>query len=260
MKKYHYVYEMTYCDSKKYIGVRSCDCEIQDDPYIGSAFHIPEEIRPTGTKKVLSIHPTRETAMLEEIRLHALYNVKDNPDFYNQCNSTSTKFQPSQEAILQGAAKRKGRTKYTHEYIRKQVEHRKKYVGDQRTEAQKAQFSPERMPERMRKYHETLSNSLKDPEKAEKIRAAKIRGGKSCTGIKNPKKALPGLKHGKAKPWYYTNTQGDTTKVMNSIRGFFKENSDALPFTQDRVMAYLREGTPKKLRDLGWDFGYLTGE
>ena len=260
MKKYHYVYEITYADSRKYIGVRSCDCSIEEDSYMGSPFHLPSELVGTGVKEVLSTHTTRQEAMLEEIRLHAELDVKNNSNYINQCNATSVKFQVSREAHQRSANTRRGRTKHTHEYIQKQVEARAEYRGEGLTPAQKAQWDEERKPERMKKYFETLAKTMEDPYKAQKIKEARVRGGKSCKGIKNPKKALPGLKHGRAKPWYYTDTQGNTIEVMNSVRGFFRENPDTLPFTQDRVMAYLREGTPKKLRDLGWDFGYLAGE
>lgn len=259
-KNYHYVYKMTYSNGMMYIGVRSCDCSIEDDPYTGSGLHVPKDIRPSGVKSILSTHSTRLEAFEEEIRLHAELNVKDNPLYYNQCNSTSTKFYPSKEAHERGAAKRRGRTKEKYEYIARQVEARKKYVGENRTEAQKAQYDASRMPERLRKYRASLAITMSDPVRAEKIRRARVRGGKSGTGIPNQKKAVPGLRHGKAFAWYYVTPEGDKVEVQDSIRGFFKTNPDALPFTRDRVMAYIREGVPRKIMDLGWEFGKLSGK
>ena len=125
---------------------------------MGSAFHLPPNL--IGCKEILSTHSTREKAMLEEIRLHALYNVKDNPNFYNQCNATSTKFQASIESNRRGAEARKGRTKETHQYIANQVAKRAKYKGNGLTLAQKAQWSLERMPERIRKYRESLAETM----------------------------------------------------------------------------------------------------
>jgi hypothetical protein len=257
-KKYHYVYEITYVNDMKYIGVRSCDCEIVDDAYMGSGFHIPDNVKNTGVKRVLSTHSTREEAFNEEIRLHAELDVKNNPNYYNQCNSSSTKFYPSEEAHKRSAATRRGRTKEEYEYIRKQIQARSKYVGDNRTDAQKAQFSPERMPERMKKYNETLSKTLEDPEKAEKFKDARVRGGKSCLGIPNPKKGHPGLANSKAVPWYYVTPEGVRTEVYNSVNGFFNEHPDTLPMDRHTVMRYLRDGVPKYRRLKGWDFGKLT--
>jgi hypothetical protein len=258
-KKYHYVYLIDYPNGMKYIGVRSCNCEISEDSYLGSGFHIPEDVKLLGIKTILSIHSTREEAFTEEIRLHAELDVKNNPNYYNQCNSTSTKFYPSEEALKRSAETRRGRTKESHDYIRKQVEARKVYVGDNRTEAQKAQFSAEKMPERMKKYHETLATTMSDPVKAAKIKEARVRGGKSCTGIPNPKKSNPGLKHGRAVPWYYVTPDGIRVDVFDSVRGFYKKNPNTLPMSKDLVMKYLREGLPKSRKDEGWDFGKITG-
>lgn len=257
-KKYHYVYEITYSTGKKYIGVRSCNCEIEDDNYLGSGFHIPPEVKGTETKKVLSTHNTREEAMVEEIRLHALFDVKNNPDYYNQCNSTSTKFQVSEEAHKRSAETRKGRTKETHEYIQKQVEAHSKYKGENRTEAQKQSFSPDRMPERIRKYKESLQKSMEDPEFAKRIKEARIRGGKSCKGIPNPKKGHTGINHPRVKPWWFTHPVLGTVQVYDSIRDYHKQHNDTFPFSSSSIMRFLRDSkVPNKLLQLGWDFGYI---
>jgi hypothetical protein len=252
--KNHYVYQITYNTGKKYIGVRSCKCNIEADPYMGSAFHLPSEAI-IGCKEILSIHTTRESAMLEEIRLHALYDVKNNPEFYNQCNATSVKFQISKEAILRGSETRRGRTKETHEYILKQVESRAKYKGDGLTLAQKAQWKPERMEERMRKYKATLAKTMEDPERAAKIQDARIRGGLSCTGIPNPKKGHTGLDNVRAKAWWYKKPNGDIVYVNNSIRGC----TDTFPVSKATIMRYIRDNkVPQRILDLGWDFGLIN--
>lgn len=257
--KNHYVYQITYNTGKKYIGVRSCTCNIEEDTYMGSAFNLPKEA-VIGCKEVLSTHLTREEAMQEEIRLHALYNVKDNDDFYNQCNATSTKFQVSKEAQKRSAETRRGRTKETHAYIADQVASRAKYKGKGLTLAQKAQWSPERMKERMKKYKETLVKTMEDPIKAQKIQEARIRGGKSCKGIPNPKKGHTGLNHPKVNPWWYKDPNGNITIVNNSIRDYVS-TTEIFPMSSATIMRYIRTNkVPDKILSAGWDFGLINGQ
>ena len=251
----HYVYQITYNTGKKYIGVRSCSCSIEADTYMGSAFHLPENI--IGCKEILSIHTSREEAMLEEIRLHALYNVKDNPDFYNQCNATTTKFQVSADAHKRSAATRTGRTSETHAYIQKQVESRKKYKGEGLTLAQRKQWDSSNKEARLEKYRNSLAKTLADPEKAKAIKEAQIRGGKSCTGIPNPKKAHKGIEHPRVKPWWYKHPNGTVTIVTDSIRNYVQV-SNVFPMSSASIMRYIRtKEVPKKLLIAGWDFGLI---
>ena len=259
-KAYNYVYEITYADGRKYIGLRSCDCPIEEDDYLGSAFHIPPELVGTEVKTVLSTHGTREEAALEEIRLHALYDVRNNELYLNQCNATSTKFYCSEEAHKRGAETRRGRTKESHEYIAKQVESRAKYKGEGLTDAQKAQWSPERMPKRMQKYKATLAETMKDPERAKAIHDARVRGGKSCAGIPNPKKGNTGNKHPRQFKWWYKAPDQDKVIVNDSVRNYCK-NNDIFPKSAASIMRFLRDGhVPKKLKEQGWDFGKVDNE
>lgn len=46
------------------------------------------------TKKIISIYSTRVEALAKEIRLHAYFNVKDHPRFFNRANQTSVRFIP----------------------------------------------------------------------------------------------------------------------------------------------------------------------
>ena len=251
----HYVYQITYNTGKKYVGVRSCKCSIEADPYMGSAFHLPEGL--IGCKEVLSTHSTRQAAMEEEIRLHKQLDVKNNPEYYNQCNATSTKFQVSKEAIERGAKTRTGRTKETHEYIAKQVAARSGYKGKGLTVAQKAQWSAERMQERMEKYRKTLEKTMQDETRAKAIQEARIRGGKSCKGIPNAKKAHIGLAHPRAVRWWYTTPEGHTVIVNDSIRNYCINHSE-LPVSAASIMRYLRENkVPNKVKQLGWNFGHI---
>ncbi len=259
-KAYNYVYEITYSDGRKYIGLRSCDCLIEQDNYMGSGFHIPKELLGTETKSVLSIHKTREEAALEEIRLHKLYDVRNNDEYLNRCNATSTKFYCSEEAQKRGSETRRGRTKETHEYIAKQVKARAQYKGDGLTNAQKAQWSPENKPERMRKYKETLAQTMEDPEKAAAIKDARVRGGKSCTGISNPKKGHIGNKHPRQFKWWYVMPGKDKVIVDDSVRNYCA-NNDIFPKSSATIMRFLREKhVPSKLKSQGWDFGKVDNK
>lgn len=258
-KAFNYVYEITYADGRKYIGVRSCDCPIEEDPYLGSAFYIPDELIGSEVKTILSVHDTREEAALEEIRLHKLYNVKDNEMYLNQCNAASTKFYCSEEAHKRSAETRRGRTKETHEYIAKQVEARSKYKGDGLTEAQKAQWSEDRKEERMQKYRATLEQTMKDPERAKAIQEARVRGGKSCKGVPNPKKGHVGNKHPRAFKWWYINPKGEKVIVDDSVRNYCKQVQ--FPMSSASIMRFLREGkVPAKVLEQGWDFGKVDSE
>ena len=100
--KIHYIYKITNLkpsDSRKYyIGVRSTNCKTpeEDWKYMGSSDYLNTEIQKFGidsfSKEILSVWKTRELANLEEIRLHALLNVSNNPEFYNLSNATSMGF------------------------------------------------------------------------------------------------------------------------------------------------------------------------
>lgn len=261
MKKYNYVYEITYSDGRKYIGLRSCNCPIEEDSYMGSPFHLPEELKGTGIKTILSIHETREAAALEEIRLHELYDVRNNALFINQCNATSTKFYCSEEGFKRGALKRTGRTKETHTSVANQAKKMSQYKGKNRTEAQKAAVTGERLKERIRKFNASMAKLEEDPETAARLKEARVRGGKSCKGIPNPKKGHVGNKHPRAFKWWYKLPTGEVVEVDDSVRNYYKHNPDVFPFSSASIMRFLRENhIPNKLKSQGWDFGKVNNK
>ena len=83
-----------------YIGSRTCKgitSVVDDDAYRGSAKSNKwkdqwDEISKRCNKTIIDVFTTREEALELEIKLHKLYNVKDNSRFYNEANQTSTKF------------------------------------------------------------------------------------------------------------------------------------------------------------------------
>jgi len=101
MKKYHYVYKITNnnpTDQRKYyIGVRSSTVIPEKDTnYRSSSLFLKEAIKENGdkifSKEILSIWKTRELANEEEVRLHNLYDVAVNPEFYNRAKSRGDGF------------------------------------------------------------------------------------------------------------------------------------------------------------------------
>ena len=73
----------------KYIGVRSCSCLPKNDSdYMGSSKPLDEamETSPEAfVKTIIGTFPTREDANADEQRLHEMYDVARNPEFYNLC-------------------------------------------------------------------------------------------------------------------------------------------------------------------------------
>ena len=101
MKKYHYVYKIInqkpQDQRKYYIGVRSCDVlPEQDTQYLSSSKYLKQALLEIGhqyfIKEILSVWSTRTLANAEETRLHALFDVARNPEFYNMSKSTSSGF------------------------------------------------------------------------------------------------------------------------------------------------------------------------
>ena len=99
--KYHYVYQIIELNTnKKYIGSRSSNILPSFDignKYFSSSrdkeFLKNQKENPSNYKyEVLSIFESREDALTEEVRLHALYNVGINEEFINRAKQTATKF------------------------------------------------------------------------------------------------------------------------------------------------------------------------
>ena len=77
----------------KYIGVRSCSCLPEnDDGYMGSSKILGEAMEETPesfTKTIIETFSTRENANADEQRLHEMYDVARNSEFYNRMNAPS---------------------------------------------------------------------------------------------------------------------------------------------------------------------------
>jgi hypothetical protein len=59
----HYVYRLTHHNGEYYIGVRTCECDPYDDPYMGSSSRMKKEYKgryDEFQKHIISIQETRE--------------------------------------------------------------------------------------------------------------------------------------------------------------------------------------------------------
>ena len=97
---YNYVYCITHRITKmKYIGSRKCSI----DPYTDlkkyktsssdQCFKAELKNIPFNFEyEILSYHSSRKDAYKRECELHQLFNVKDNPMYYNRCNAIESGF------------------------------------------------------------------------------------------------------------------------------------------------------------------------
>jgi hypothetical protein len=85
----HYVYVTKGKCGRQYIGVRSCECDPANDPYMGS--HKDPEYFPTE-KWIWSEFDTREEAANTEASLHEVFDVAASPHFANRCKALPNGF------------------------------------------------------------------------------------------------------------------------------------------------------------------------
>jgi hypothetical protein len=76
----------------KYIGVRSCKCLPENDPYMGSSRAMSSSYKKEFDKLVIQEFPTKAQAIAHEIALHKQFNVSKNPEFLNIANATAGGF------------------------------------------------------------------------------------------------------------------------------------------------------------------------
>ena len=100
--KTHYVYKIINGDPidhrKFYIGVRSTHHQDpnNDTNYRSSSKYLKQALLEIGhknfSKEILSVWETREEANAEEVRLHNLFDVARNPEYYNKSKARSKRF------------------------------------------------------------------------------------------------------------------------------------------------------------------------
>ena len=87
---YHYVYEITnLVNGMKYIGKRTCKCNIEDDPYMSSSTLVKKAINKYGIenfkKDIIFICETEEEAYEKEEYYISLKNAVVDRSYYNLC-------------------------------------------------------------------------------------------------------------------------------------------------------------------------------
>jgi NUMOD3 motif len=80
----------------QYIGVRSCECNVGDDPYMSSSKYVKAAIKQYGreqfNKIILKRFDNRKDAMAYEIQLHEEFNVTGSNFFFNKAKQKTDGF------------------------------------------------------------------------------------------------------------------------------------------------------------------------
>lgn len=228
----HYVYNISFTNGMNYIGVRSCKCLPEEDiNYLGSCKSIPVEAYKGCVKSILSTYGTRHEAVMEEVRLHTLYNVKANPNYYNQVNQTVVKFD------------QQGCTKNTHEHI--------------------ARMS-DKLKGRSRLSHEYIEDSsLKQKNKQTNLHKKYTDSIKGIPQGPRPSSANFGTSNHKTKPWYYITPDFKYIEVHTSIPEFFRQGNYPKELSERNVKYSVSENAHKPLvrgKMKGYTFGRLESK
>lgn len=152
MRKYNYTYKITNITTNEfYVGVRSCDCEIEEDKYMGSSsiwtkVYIKEH-RKELKKEIIETFETRKLANIAEVRL--LKSVEGNPLCINQYFD----YTPDVTG-----------TKQTPEWIKKRIKFGKEH----------GMFGKHHTEETKKKISEKLKGRILTEEHKEKIRQSEL--------------------------------------------------------------------------------------
>ena len=102
MSQYYYVYRLTCTASfpeRYYYGYRSSKVPPEQDVYWSSSKYVRAAMKQWGQesfrKKILAVYSTSDEAIAHEIALHAKFDVKNHPAFFNRANQTSKGFSVS---------------------------------------------------------------------------------------------------------------------------------------------------------------------
>lgn len=176
---FHYVYQLTFVNGMKYIGMHSTTIDpYLDTRYLGSGRALPSiQEREKATKEILRIFSTRTEARNYEIQLIRQFDCINSTDYYNQVLKTHDKHGSSL------SEEHKKQISIRHNGVYKP--YLKKYSGTNRTPAQLA------ADERLRQ---------------------------TTKGILNPTKGHPDITNPAFTPWYYITPAGKYVEVLDKTK------------------------------------------
>ena len=185
----HYTYLIQHkTEDKRYIGVRSCNCNpVDDTSYWGSSKHLPTNIQEHHVKIILKIFNTRKDAVQHEVLLHKLNNVAISDSFYNKACQTSTAFDTTGTTLT--------------------PEHKLKC-----SKSLKGKHKPEGFGEKIRI---AMTGKQKTPAHIQKLNASRAKN-----------QSLNGIKNGRFKPWFISTAT--VTHLFYDITKYDKALQDGL--------------------------------
>lgn len=216
---FHYVYLLEFENGKGYIGMRSTTLEPElDTCYLGSGRALPPRDSSSCTKTILKVFPTREEARKYEIDLIVLNDCVKSPIWYNLRRNTFDKHGSTlSEEHKKLISKQHLGTK--------RPEFSRKYVGENRTPAQKA---------------------------------GSIRAGIKIKGTKNPAKGSLGITNQGFTPWYYITPNGDYVEVHDEPKQDYAIKLGFTPRQLGHGFHYTNEHKESNRKPRkGWTFGNL---
>lgn len=219
----HYLYLLEFNDGMKYIGARSTvlhDAAL-DVHYLGSGRALPKRSINTVKKHILRTYDTREELMNAELTYIYLHDCVNSSRYYNMRHRT---YDRHGDVCPNSGKHLIGRTAATHSYIATAVTKRKRYVGKNRTPAQKAH------DKRMR--------------------------GVSLGP--NPKKGKAKTKNSCFRPWYCISPDGLYHEFRNTMREDFAIRHGRTRRQITHRFHYSNIDKEAKVKPWkGWTFGYL---
>ena len=262
--KHHYVYlliDTSPTDSRQfYIGVRSCTCNPDEDPYMGSSKSMTTEEKLRCDKLILEEFSTREEAIAYEIYLHNKFDVAVNSSFYNNAKQTSKKFDTSGKTFvftkehklnMSTAAKLRSLDTYARGW--KHTEDAKKAIAESKLGVPRSEEVRNKLSEKMKQWYEAghvnpNTGLIRSEEQRKKISTARIEKG-VAKGTKNPRFS----------PWFIQHPDGKIEKFYD-ITKEEKSLLDGLPKDTYQTLAALLKGErpAKKGKFKGYTIGNLS--
>lgn len=261
--KHHYVYlliDTLPTDTRQfYIGVRSCTCNPDEDPYMGSSKSMTLQEKSRCDKLILEEFSTREEAIAYEIYLHDKFDVAVNNRFYNNAKQTSKKFDTSgktfvftEEHKLNMSIASRLRSSDTYPKGWKHTEEAKKAIANSKLGNPRSEEVKNKLRNKMKKLYESgyvnPNTGLTRTEEQRKQISLTRKENNVAKGVKNPRFS----------PWFIQYPDGKVEKFYD-ITKEEKSILDGLPKDTYQTLATLLKGerAAKKGRFKGYIIGNL---